>query len=340
MTDKVPVAVFGATGMVGQQLLLLLENHPWFHATVLVASERNAGKPYGDAVQWSMEEPMPPSIAGMEIKGPRARIRAPLVFSCLGAMVARKIEPALAERGHLVVSNASAFRHSPDVPLLIPEVNPGSLALLSRQRTLGGPGVIVTNPNCVVAGLALGLAPLHRAFIIRKVVVSTLQAISGAGLPGPASLEMVDNLIPWISGEEEKIASETKAILGSNMEISVSVHRVAVVHGHTMSVFVETDKSIEPKEAIEAWNTFRAPDIVAELPSAPEQPIRYIHDQARPQPKLDRMNGKGMTVTIGRARQCPVLGFVFELCAHNLIRGAAGAALLNAELCVKQGWIE
>jgi aspartate-semialdehyde dehydrogenase len=335
MKEKTPVAILGATGMVGQQLLALLDGHPWFTVSEVVASDRNAGKTFGEAVRWLVDSPMPSETRPLRLKGPEEAVASRLVFSCLGANVARELEPRLARAGHLVVSNASAFRCEADVPLLIPEVNPDSLRLLEAQREAGLAGGIVTNPNCVVAGLALGLAPLHRLFCITRAIVVTLQGASGAGLPGVSAVELVDNVIPWIEGEEEKIARETAKILGAPLTISASVHRVPVLHGHTMSVSVETETAVSPEEMIRAWESFRPPHEVAQLPSCPRQPIVYHHDSDRPQPRMDRMAGNGMSVTIGRARQCPVLGFAFELCVHNLIRGAAGAALLNAELCMK-----
>ncbi len=339
MKRKTPVAILGATGMVGQQLLSLLRNHPWFVVAEVVASARKTKRKYGEVVEWLLDVPLGAEHEELVLKDPTDLLESPLVFSCVSANVAYEIERKFVENGHLVVSNASAFRREADVPLVVPEVNPMSLGLLAVQRELGTSGGLITNPNCVVAGLVLGLAPLHHEFGLKRLVVSTLQAVSGAGYPGPASLQLVDNLIPWIKGEEEKIAFETARILEVDGEISVSVHRVPVLHGHTMSVFAETKRPIEPDEAIEVWRRFSPPAVVSSLPSAPEHPILYLDDQARPQPRLDRQRGGGMTVTIGRARKCPVLGLAFELCSHNLIRGAAGAALLNAELCKAEGWL-
>ncbi|MBN1425175.1 aspartate-semialdehyde dehydrogenase [Candidatus Fermentibacteria bacterium] len=339
MKEKTPVAVLGATGMVGQQLLTMLQDHPWFYVSEMVASERRAGIPYGETTRWMVDTTLPPAMALLTLKGPNEALASPLVFSCLGARVARDLEPVLVQNGHLVVSNASAFRRNPDVPLLIPEVNPESLRLLSAQRVIGGRGGLVTNPNCVVAGLALGLAPLHHAFRLTKATVVTLQAVSGAGIPGVGAVELVDNLIPWIEGEEDKIAYETARILEAPLAISASVHRVAVLHGHTMSVSISMERTPSREDIIGAWEAFRPPGDVAGLPTCPLRPIVYVHDVQRPQPRLDRMAGRGMSITIGRLRPCPVLGFAFELCVHNLVRGAAGAALLNAELCARRGLI-
>lgn len=338
MKRKTPVAVLGATGMVGQQLLVLLENHPWFVVEEVIASPRNAGKVYAGAVDWLLESPMPSVCRKLVIKESRQGITSPLIFSCVSATAAQELERRFAREGHLVLSNASAFRLADDVPLIIPEINHSSLSLIHRQRENGAVGALVTNPNCVVAGLALGLAPLHRKFTVQTVIVATLQAVSGAGTPGPWSLQMVDNLIPWIRGEEEKIAAETSKILETDIPLSASVHRVPVIHGHTMSVFVQTAENVSPRQARDAWRGFAPPDAVSNLPSAPKMPLLYHESPQRPQPRLDRGQGGGMIVTLGRVRPCPVLGLVFELCVHNLIRGAAGAALVNAELCVQQGW--
>lgn len=339
MNEKTPVAIVGATGMVGQQLLSMLDDHPWFFVNEVAASERRAGMPYYEAVRWMVDAPVPAVTHALTLKGPDDPLVSPLVFSCLGAPVARDLEPSLVRQGHLVVSNASAFRRNPDVPLLIPEVNPESLRLLAAQRAPGLRGGLVTNPNCVVAGLALGLAPLQRAFGLTKALVVTLQAASGAGVPGVGAVELVDNLIPWIEGEEDKIAYETARILEAPVVVSASVHRVPVLHGHTMSVSVAMEQSPARDDIIRAWEAFEPPEEVAGLPTSPPQTILYTHDRQRPQPRLDRMAGRGMSVTIGRLRPCPVLGFMFELCVHNLIRGAAGAAMLNAELCASRGLV-
>ncbi len=336
---KVPVAVVGATGMVGQQLIALLARHPWFFLEEVVASDRSAGRPFGESVRWAIDGAVPPEASRLLLKGPGDPLRSRLVFSCLGADAAREVEPRLALRGHLVVSNASAFRREPDVPLLIPEVNPESLDLLPLQRARGFLGGLVTNPNCVVAGLALGLAPLHRVFGVRRALVVTLQAASGAGLPGVSAVDLVDNLIPWIEGEEEKIAAETARIVNPSLVLSASVHRVPVLHGHTMTVSVELENPASPDELIHEWDSFRPPPEVEDLPTCPARPLVYLREPQRPQPRLDRMAGGGMTVTIGRLRPCLVLSFMFEVCVHNLVRGAAGAALLNGELCVRRGLV-
>lgn len=339
MSERIPVAVAGATGVVGQYLLVMLRGHPWFEVAELFASEKSAGRPFRDAVRWAVESPMPDGVESLVLRALDDGARSPLVFSCLSAAVAREAEPRFVHEGHLVVSNASAFRLMPDVPLLIPEVNPEALRLLAIPRGGERTGGVVTNPNCVVAGVALALAPLHRRFGARRAVVVTLQAASGAGIPGHAAVELIDNVIPYIDDEEEKIAAETARILDTPLVLSAAVHRVPVLHGHTAAVFVETEEPVEVEEMIHLWEEFRPPDEVARLPSCPARPLAYRRDIRRPQPRMDRMTGDGMTVVVGRARSCPVMGFVFEVCVHNLVRGAAGAALLNAELCAQRGLI-
>jgi len=273
---------------------------------------------------------------------------SPLLLSALPSTAAREIEPLLAGRGHLVVSNASAFRQDPDVPLVIPEVNPSHLALLERQ-TDRWPGGIVTNPNCVTAGLAMALAPLHRAFGLDMVVASTMQAISGAGRPGPSAGALVDNVIPHISGEEEKIALESQRILGeitdagvqeADFPLSAHANRVPVLHGHLVAVSARFRTGVSPDDVRAAINGWMGAPGAGDLPSAPDRSLEIVDGDDRPQPRLDRDHGAGMTVTVGRIRGCPALDVRFLVLAHNLVRGAAGAALLNAELCHATGATE
>ena len=320
------MAVLGATGTVGERLLERLDDHPWFRVAEVAASERSEGRALGTLV----------------LQSPSGPFTSHLVLSALPADVAREVEPALADRGHLVVSNASAFRADPRVPLIVPEVNPDHLALLDRGSGAG----IVTNPNCAVAGLMLALGPLHRAFGVRKVIVTTFQAISGAGRPGPSASSLVDNVVPWIGGEEEKIAREPGKILGTleggvtvsaDVVVSATATRVPVLHGHLESVSVELARPASPDEAIEMWRAFRAPDVAAGLPSSPARPVVVLTDNDRPQPRLDRDTHGGMAVSIGRVRACEILTLKFMVLSHNLERGAAGAALLNAELATAQG---
>jgi aspartate-semialdehyde dehydrogenase len=343
------VGVLGATGMVGQQFILQLADHPWFRPVWLAASERSEGRSYGDAASWRLDEPPPASVTSQMVhactpgRGPR------LMFSALDAAAAAEIEPAFARAGHLVISNARSFRMDPSVPLLIPEINPDHLGLLTRQRRdHGWPGAIVTNPNCSTVVLAMVLAPLRR-FGLRAVNVTTLQAVSGAGYPGVPSFDILGNVIPSISGEEEKMESETQKILGTIADGVVSPHlvvvsahttRVAVIDGHTEMVSIKLDDPASLDDIREALTSWRGRPQELGLPTAPEAPIVYLEQANRPQPRLDAGRGGGMTVSVGRVRRCPVLGTKLAALGHNTIRGAAGAAVLNAELMVADRWIE
>lgn len=337
---RIPVTLLGATGAVGQKFVTLLAGHPWFSLVRLCASERNVGKPYGDAVRWLEPSPLPPAIAAMPIEAATPTAGSRIAFSALDADAAMTIEPACAAAGQWVVTNARPFRMDEDVPLLIPEINPDALALLDRQRTIRGwPGAIVANPNCSVVVLASALAPLHRAFGVERVVVTTLQALSGAGYPGVPSLDSLANTIPFISGEEDKIERETCKILAAAFPVSAQVNRVPVLDGHTVSVSVALRDHPSPEVVRAAFADYSAPPDVAALPSAPAR--FFVVDDApdRPQPRLDAGRGGGMTVSIGRIRPCPVLGIRFVALGHNTLRGAAGAAVLNAELLVARGLV-
>ena len=347
--QHIEVGILGATGMVGQQFIRLLAGHPWFKPTWLAASGRSEGKAYGDAVSWRLDSPPPEEVRRMEVqactpgKGPR------LVFSALDASVATELEPAFAAAGHLVISNTRTARMDPAVPLVIPEVNADHLGLIRRQRRdRGWSGAIVTNPNCSTIVIAMVLAPL-RAFGLRSVVVTTLQAVSGAGYPGVPSLDILGNVIPAISGEEEKIESETQKILGAYADDAVSAHsvvlsaqttRVPVIDGHTVSLSVALDSRPSPDEVRSALRSFTGKPQDLGLPSAPKVPIDVSDAPDRPQPRLDAGKGGGMTVTVGRVRPCPILGTKLVAMGHNTIRGAAGAALLNAELMLADGWVD
>lgn len=346
--DPYRVGVLGATGMVGQQLVSSLQRHPWFSLQALAASERSSGRPYAEAVRWMVGGHIPREAGKQIVRrcDPEALGDCDLVFSGLDAATARQIEPSFAESGFAVVSNASAFRDDPSVPLLIPEVNADHLALIGRQRAAGRSGFIVTNPNCSVTGLALVLAPLHATFVIRRVIVTTLQAISGAGLDGPRALDLIDNVIPYIPGEEEKIERELSKILGTlidgefrDAEIAVSAHchRVGTLDGHLEAVSVEFAKPATPSDVASVLREFRGGEFSAKLPSAPKLPIVVRDEPDRPQPRLDRDEGRGMSAVVGRVRRCPVLGIKLELLSHNTRRGAAGAAVLNAELLAAKG---
>ena len=344
MTAKIPVAVLGATGAVGQQMVAMLDGHPWFELSEVVASDRSAGRPYGEAVDWRLEGSPPERAARLRVQPLEQSPRSRLLLSALDAAVAADAEAHLACQGYAVVSNSSSHRMDPDVPLVIPEVNASHLEALAATRTPAG-GFIVTNPNCSTIGLVLALKPLWDRFGIAEVQVTTLQAISGAGLDGVSGGAITDNVIPYISGEEEKLENEPLKILGmwegrfvpADLVVSATCQRVPVLHGHLESVSVRLHSSVGINEVRESLGGFRAVPEVAALPSSPPAPIQMHSSVDRPQPRLDRDAGRGMTVTVGRLRPCPVLGWKFVVLSHNLIRGAAGAALLNAELLVASG---
>jgi aspartate-semialdehyde dehydrogenase len=342
----IEVGILGATGMVGQQFIALLAEHPWFKVAWLGASERSAGKAYRDAAAWRLPTSLGDEVARMKVDEATPGRAPKLVFSGLDSSVAGEIEGAFAQAGHVIVSNSRNYRMEADVPLLIPEVNADHLALLECQSARGWKGRIVTNPNCVVVVYAMALAPL-RQFGLKTSIITTLQAISGAGYPGVASWDILANVIPFIGGgEEEKIETETTKILGAlkrgavenhPLTISAAVTRVPVHNGHTGSISVSLEQRPDPDAIIAAWNTFRGAPQDLGLPSAPAQPIVYLTEPNRPQPALDVNRDGGMTVSVGRLRRCPVLDYKFVALGHNTIRGAAGAAILNAELMHRQG---
>jgi len=344
----IEVGILGATGMVGQQFIALLAAHPWFKVTWLGASERSAGKAFRDAAAWRLPAPLPEPIAALTVENAAAGAgKAPkLMFSGLDSSVAGEIEGAFAQSGHVIVSNSRNYRMEADVPLLIPEVNADHLALLKTQGARGWTGRIVTNPNCVVIVYAMALAPL-RQFGLKTSIITTLQAISGAGYPGVPSWDILGNVVPFIGGgEEEKIETETNKILGTlksgtienhPLTVSAAVTRVPVHNGHTGSISVALEQQPDSEAMIAAWNGFRGKPQELDLPSAPQQPIVYLTEPNRPQPALDANRDGGMTVTVGRLRRCPVLDYKFVALGHNTIRGAAGAAILNAELMHREG---
>jgi aspartate-semialdehyde dehydrogenase len=333
------VGVLGATGVVGQQFVSRLARHPWFSLTWLAASERSEGRSYRSVAPWRLAAPMPEEAADRMVEACVPGRGPKVVFSGLDASVAGDIEGAFAAAGHVVVSNARNYRMDPLVPLLIPEVNAEHLGLLAAQRRQKGwSGAIVTNPNCSTIVLAMALAPL-RPFGIRSVVVSTMQAVSGAGYPGVPSLDILGNVVPFIGGEEEKIESETLKILGADggraphpAVISAHTNRVPVIDGHTMTVSVDLDTKPRPDEVLEALRGFRGRPQELSLPTAPQPAIVVREEANRPQPRLDADLGAGMAVSVGRVRPCPVLQTRFVALGHNTVRGAAGAAILNAEL--------
>jgi aspartate-semialdehyde dehydrogenase len=345
--STISVGILGATGMVGQQFIALLANHPWFRVAWLGASQRSEGKAFRDAAAWRLAAPLPDEVAGLQVDAATPGRAPKLVFSGLDSSVAGEIEGAFAQAGHVVVSNSRNYRMEADVPLLIPEVNADHLALLDGQAAARGwKGRIVTNPNCACVVLTMALAPL-RQFGLKTTMVTTLQAISGAGYPGVASWDILGNIIPYIGGgEEEKIETETQKILGRlangrvdpyPLTISAQTTRVPVANGHTGSISVGLEQQPPLEAILDAWRSFNGRPQVLELPSAPRPPIEYLSAANRPQPLLDADRGRGMTVTVGRLRPCPVLSVKFVALGHNTIRGAAGAAILNAELMHREG---
>jgi len=344
---KIPVAVLGATGAVGQRFVQLLAGHPCFEVAEVAASDRSAGKAYREAATWRLPSTLPAEVGDLTVRTIEGPFRSRLLFSGLDSSVAGEAEDALARQGHVVVSNAQSHRMDPDVPLLIPEVNPDHLAAIDTQRRRTGGGFIVTNPNCSVVGFVMALAPLHRAFGVEAAAVVTLQALSGAGYPGVASLDAIDNVIPYIGGGEEgKIETEPRKILGrfdggrfvdAAFTLSASVHRVAVSDGHTMTAFVRLRRKARPEEASAALAEFRGEPQERRLFSAPERPVHVLEGADRPQPRLDRDREHGMAVSVGRVRADPLFDLKLEALVHNTIRGAAGAAILNAELMHARG---
>ena len=341
-TERIPVAILGATGSVGQRFIQLLANHPWFRVHEVVASDRSAGKPYAAAADWRLETLVPEDVGGLTVKALGGELESRLLFSGLDSSVAGEAEEEYANRGCAVISNSKNHRMDGDVPLLIPEINADHLGAVDVQRRRRK-GYIVTNPNCSVMGLAIALAPLERAFGIEAVHVTTMQAISGAGYAGVASYAILDNVIPYIGGgEEEKIETEPRKILGrwkderfaeATMTISAQVNRVPTIDGHLMTVSAKLREQAEIRDVRAAMESLEPLD----LPSAPKRPIHYLDAVDRPQPRLDRDREHGMAVSVGRLRHCPILDIRFVALVHNTVRGAAGAAILNAELLKVRG---
>jgi len=350
MQTKLPVGILGATGIVGQRFVQMLERHPWFEITWLAASDRSEGRPYAEAARWRMKTAIPARIAEMHVSPAKPDGAPKIIFAALDSGIAAELEPRFAEAGCAVITNSSALRMQADVPLVIPEVNGGHIKLLECQtwRRKSG-GFVVTNPNCSAIGLVLALAPLHQQFGLKTVMAVTMQAVSGAGYPGVASLDILGNVIPYIAKEEEKMEEETLKLLGrlngSRVEpaafsMSAQCNRVAVEDGHTESVSVLLRGKAASEEIVALWNNFRGEPQQLRLPSAPEQPIVYLRAPDRPQPRFDADCGAGMTTSVGRLRPCGVLDWKFTVLSHNTIRGAAGAALLNAELLKAQGYLD
>ncbi len=350
MQKKIPVGILGATGIVGQRFIQMLERHPWFEVAWLAASDRSEGRDYGDAARWRLKTPIPASVAKMRVSAATPDGAPKIIFAALDASIAAQLEPRFADAGCAVITNSSALRMAKDVPLVIPEVNPDHIKLIECQswRRKSG-GFVVTNSNCSAMGLVLALAPLHKRFELETVMAVTMQAVSGAGYPGVASMDILGNVIPYIAKEEEKMEEETRKLLGTlngsginlaPFKMSAQCNRVAVEDGHTESVSVKFKKKAEAGEILEVWQQFSGIPQAQQFPTAPEIPVRYLEATDRPQPRFDVEFGGGMTTTVGRLRPCAVLDWKFTLLSHNTIRGAAGAALLNAELLKSQGYLE
>jgi aspartate-semialdehyde dehydrogenase len=339
MSARVPVAVLGATGTVGQKFVRLLADHPWFELVAVAASDANIGRRYGEAARWRETTALPDRIADLVLQPSRPPLEARVVFSALDADIALEIEQAFARAGAVVVTNTKVHRMEPDVPLLVPEVNAGHVELIERQRReRGWSGAILANPNCSTAALVVALAPLHAAFRLERCFVATMQAASGAGYPGVPSLDLLGNVIPFIGGEEEKMEVETRKILGAaDLRITAHCNRVPVVDGHLEVVSAAFARTPSVDEALAAFAGFRGPGLVPTLPSSPTPPIEVDARPDRPQSRLDADRGRGMAVTVGRVRPCSLLDLRFALLGHNTIRGAAGAAIQIAELLQAEG---
>ena len=347
---RIPVAVLGATGTVGQKFVRLLADHPWFEIVAVAASSGSAGRLYRDAARWRESSPLPPPVGALTVQECAPPLPGRIAFSALDAEIAGPIEQAFARAGVIVVTNTRTHRMEADVPLLVPEVNADHVSVMECQhQTRGWPGAILANPNCSTAALALALAPLHRAFTIEQLFVSTMQAVSGAGYPGVPSLDILGNVIPFINGEEEKIDRESRKILGTlsggvvepaGFPLSVHTNRVPVLDGHLAAISVGFRQSVSPAQAAELLRSFRGSPEVSELPSSPVPPIEIEEKTDRPQPRLDLERGGGMAVTVGRVRTCPVLDLRMVILGHNTIRGAAGQGIQIAELLVAEGRIK
>jgi aspartate-semialdehyde dehydrogenase len=349
MQTRIEVGILGATGMVGQHFIRFLQGHPWFDITWLGASDRSAGKKYRDAMTWHSAGLAPEAVRDLRVEECKPGNAPRLLFSAMDAGVATEIERAFAAAGHVVVSNSRNHRMEQDVPLLVPEINPDHLKLIpGQQHARGWKGQIVTNPNCSTIGLVMALGPMKQ-FGITKVIVTTMQAVSGAGYPGVASMDIMGNVVPFIGGEEEKMQQETQKILGDfagdrieplAAKVSAHCNRVGVVDGHTETVSVEFSTKTSDADVRRALETFRGVPQQRDLPSAPSQPVIYMEEANRPQPRKDAERERGMAAFVGRLRECPVLDHKFVVLSHNTIRGAAGAAVLNAELMHSEGMLD
>jgi len=343
---NIKVGILGATGSVGQRFVQLLSDHPWFEIVEVAASSRSADKKYKQAAKWVMPTPLPDKVANMTVKECKPNLDCNLVFSGLDSSVAGGIETDFAEAGYTVISNARNHRYDEDVPLMIPEINPEHMQLIEEQDYKG---TIVTNPNCSTIGMVLALAPIVDEFGIEAAQVVTLQAVSGAGYPGVSSMDAIDNVVPYISGEEEKMVKEPHKILGeykdgkiekADLKVSPQCNRVAVIDGHLESISIKLEQKASKQEIIDTWTNYSSMPQEMDLPMAPKKPVHYFEESHLPQPKLQRNIDKGMAISTGRLQDCAVLDYKFIALSHNTIRGAAGASILNAEYMIKKGILE
>ena len=349
-SNRIPVGILGATGAVGQRFVQLLSQHPWFEVTALAASQRSAGKRYKDAANWVISGDPPEGVGDMVIQPLTPNLPVKLVFSAVPSSVAKEIEPQFARAGYAVCSNASTFRPVDDVPLLIPEVNASHLGMIAKQRAnRGWSGLIVTSPNCTITGVVMALKPLHEVYKVRKVFMASMQAVSGAGYPGVASLDIMGNVIPYVAGEEEKFQQELSKMLGivengtcnfADIVLSAHANRVPVVDGHTVSVSVGFAEEPSVEDALTLMREYRGDAVCHKLPSAPPHPLAVMMQPDRPQPRRDRDAEGGMVVSVGRVRPCPLLDLRMTTVTHNTLRGAASGAVLNAELLVVEGFVK
>ncbi len=347
---KLDVAVLGATGAVGQRFIQLLEDHPWFRVSEVVGSHRSAGKQYVDAAHWILNGNPPDRVAGLKVKGLDDDFDSPLLFSALPREAALARELELAAAGHVVCSNASANRMLGDVPLLLPEVNADHIGLIDIQRRQRGwtSGALIANSNCTVMPVVMALKPLLK-YGVRRLHLVSEQAVSGAGYPGMSSMDMIDNIIPYVPGDEQKMETESRKMLGDlngkgidmlDVVVSATCTRVPVIDGHLVNISVELEEGPALSSIVDDWTTWQAADPVSRLPSAPGYPLQYLDQIDRPQPRRDRDAGGGMMTSIGRLRECPILGYKFAALSHNTVRGAAGCSIINAELLAALGYIE
>ena len=350
MSGKIPVGILAATGSVGQRFIMHLINHPWFEIAALTGSPRTVGRPYGEGVNWLLDGDPPEQVANMIVQPTEPNLDAKIVFSALPSGDARELEPQFAKAGYIVLTNASPYRMDPFVPLLIPEVNYDHTGMIPyQQKEYGWDGYIVANANCSTTSIVLPMKILHEAYGVESAVVVTMQAISGAGYPGVPSMDIMDNIIPHIGGEDGKLESEPRKLCGgyadgefqfADFVVSAHANRVPVIDGHLGSVSVKLGQDVSAEEAIALFKNWELPEILQDLPTVPKPALFYRSEPDRPQPRLDRNAGDGLAWTVGKVRECPVNTIRFLAIAHNTLRGAASGSVLNAELLVKQGFIE